>query len=219
MCAVGLQPSVALQRASVVQYRRVRRETNRRMLSTLILILSVPDALQPRGPALSSLKPAELTTATPQPQPQLPLHPAFTAAPVLTEAAAPHSASTNATATAITTKRSKMKAKGEQPNHVRARSNATSKPRQRQGKAGATSQPKSKRERPSSNTTSRPKQKQAKASTQRAARLAGVHGSNGMAGTGMPVWLVGAFVLGLLVPVGLAAHQHQHRCRQAGSPK
>ena len=59
------------------------------MLSTLILILSVPDALQPRGPALSSLKPAELTTATLQPQPQLPLlHPAFTAAPVLTEAAA-----------------------------------------------------------------------------------------------------------------------------------
>ena len=77
MCAVGLQPSVALQRASVVQYRRVRRETNRRMLSTLILILSVPDALQPRGPALSSLKPAELTTATTQPQTQLPLHPAF----------------------------------------------------------------------------------------------------------------------------------------------
>ena len=218
MCAVGLQPSVALQRASVVQYRRVRRETNRRMLSTLILILSVPDALQPRGPALSSLKPAELTTATPQPQPQLPLHPAFTAAPVLTEAAAPPSASTNATATAITTKRSKMKAKGEQPNHVRARSNATSKPRQRQGKAGATSQPKSKRERPSSNTTyNTPKQRQAKASTQRAARLARVHGSHGMAG--MPVWLVGAFVLGLLVPVGLAVHQHQHRCRQSGSPK
>ena len=196
------------------------------MLSTLILILSVPDALQPRGPALSSLKPAELTTATPQPQPQLkgfgseallPLHPAFTAAPVLTEAAAPPSASTNATATAITTKRSKMKAKGEQPNHVRARSNATSKPRQRQGKAGATSQPKSKRERPSSNTTyNTPKQRQAKASTQRAARR---HGSHGLAGTGMPVWLVGAFVLGLLVPVGLAVHQHQHRCRQSGSPK
>ena len=72
------------------------------MLSALICILSVPDALQPRGPALSSLKPAELATATSEPQPPrvssvalLPLHPAsaFTAAPVPTEAAASPSAS------------------------------------------------------------------------------------------------------------------------------
>ena len=89
------------------------------MLSTLICILTVPDALQPTGPALSSLKPAELTTATSEPQPPrvnsvalLPLHPAsaFTAAPVLTEAATSSSASTNTTAT----KRSKMKAKAAQ---------------------------------------------------------------------------------------------------------
>ena len=84
------------------------------MLSTLILIL-----LQARGSALASLKPAGLTAATSEPQPPrvnsvalLPLHPAsaFTAAPVLTEAAVPPSASTNSTA--ITSQPERRRAKG-----------------------------------------------------------------------------------------------------------
>ena len=70
------------------------------MLSYVGRFLSVvPDALQPTGPAQSSLNLAELTTATAEPQPPrldslLPLHPAsaFTAAPVLTEAAVSPSA-------------------------------------------------------------------------------------------------------------------------------
>ena len=143
------------------------------MLSTLICILSVPDALQPTGPALSSLKPAELTTVTSDPQPRvnsvalLPLHhaSAFTAAPVLTEAAVSPSATY-----ATTTKRSKMKVEP----------------------TTATSQPQPKRLRASSNTTSKPEHRQAKAGEARLARV-----------QRMPGWLIGAFfVWGWACPPG-----------------
>ena len=216
------------------------------MLSTLICILSLPDALQPTGPALSSLKPAELATATSEPQPPrvnsvalLPLHPAsaFTAAPVLTEAAVSPFASTNATAT----KRSKMKAKAAQTKvtytliregrwrvtrtkaaGVRASSNTTSKPKQKQAKAKAKAgTPKRVKPAKLTTATSQPQPKRLRASSnttskpkQRqakagAARLARVHGSQRM-----PGWLIGAFFVGLAMPAGIAVYQHQHRCQQ-----
>ena len=195
-----------------------------RMLSTLILIFSVPDALQARGPALSSLKPAELTAATSEPQPPrvnsvalLPLHPAsaYTAAPVLTEAAVPQPASTNSTA--ITSQPKRTPAKGAWKWVMKPVSNSTSK--QKGGwkwvrpaeLTAATSQSQPKRVRDSSTTTGKPKQRLAKAG---AARPARVHGSYRL-----PAWLVGAFLLGLLVPVGLAVRQDQDRRRQGVSPK